>query len=195
MRTPDLVTVVVGADLPRTDNALTRRLGRLALRCLRWRVVGELPDRARLVIIVAPHTSNWDFVVGLAAKWALDVRAAWLGKHTLFRAPWGWFFRAVGGIPVNRGASSDVVAQTVAEFAARERLVLALAPQGTRRAGARWRTGFWHIAYGAGVPIVCVSLDYARREVRFGPTLQPQDPAADLATIQAHYAAVRGRRG
>ena len=158
-------------------------------------MAGELPDLPKFVAIVAPHSSNWDFVVGLLAKYAIGVRASFLGKHTLFRWPFGALFRHWGGIPVVRDASHDVVEQSVAEFARRDSLVLALAPQGTRKPVPRWRTGFYHIARGAAVPVLLVALDWRRKTVRFGPTLQlTGDFDGDMTMIQAAYADVRGRR-
>ncbi|HEY0994884.1 MAG TPA: lysophospholipid acyltransferase family protein [Gemmatimonadaceae bacterium] len=180
--------------LPRVGGPVRRAIGRAILRVMGWRFSGDIPNARQLVIIVAPHTSNWDFVVGFAAKIALSLRAKYLGKDSLFRAPWGWFFRITGGIPVDRTNSHRVVEQVVAEFARRDQMVLALAPEGTRKKVTEWRTGFWHIARGAGVPIVMVAFDFGTREIRLGPTLVPGDDlAADMARIRAHFATVRGR--
>jgi 1-acyl-sn-glycerol-3-phosphate acyltransferase len=182
-------------ELPRAANPLRRAFGRLLLRIIGWKVAGEMPNVRRLVIIVAPHTSNWDFVIGFAARAALGLRASWLGKHTLFRPPFGWFFRWVGGIPVVRSESRDLVSQTVAAFDSRERLALALAPEGTRSEGAEWRSGFWYIARGAGVPILPVALDWESRTLRLGPAMDPgEDPEAGIASIRNHFAGLRGRR-
>lgn len=181
-------------SVPYAGGPIRRAFGRLILRLLGWRFRGEIPDLRKFVIIVAPHTSNWDFVVGFAAKLVLSLGATYLGKDSLFRGPFGWFFRGTGGIPVDRSNSQRIVEQVVAEFARRERMVLALAPEGTRKKVAEWRTGFWHIARGAGVPILLVAFDFGRREIRIGPlvTTTP-DLAADMARIRAHYADVRGR--
>ena len=180
--------------LPRVGGPVRRAIGRAILRLMGWRFTGEIPNARKLVLIVAPHTSNWDFVVGFAAKLALSLRAKYLGKDSLFRAPWGWFFRITGGIPVDRGNSHRVVEQVVAEFARRDQMVLALAPEGTRKKVAEWRSGFWHIARGAGVPILMVAFDFGTREIRLGPALMPgEDLATDMARIRAHYATVRGR--
>ncbi|MDE3127508.1 MAG: lysophospholipid acyltransferase family protein [Gemmatimonadota bacterium] len=166
------------------------------LALLGWRVEGNLPAVHRAVIIVAPHTSNWDFVIGIAAKLGMGLHASWLGKHTLFRGPFGWFMRRLGGIPVDRSRPQDAVAQAVARFAASERMVLGLAPEGTRRAVPRWRSGYYHIAHGAGVPIVPVALDWPTRTLVVGPSVQPSDDMpADLAALGAFYQPWRGRRG
>ena len=189
------VQVTIGDAVPRRGGAFTRAFGRLGLAVAGWRLVGEIPDAPKFVAIVAPHTSNWDFVVGLLAKFALAVDAAWLGKHTLFRPPFGAIMRRWGGIPVDRAASHDVVAQTVAAFAARPRMVLAVAPEGTRKRVTAWRSGFYHIARGAGVPILLVALDWPHRTIRFGPTVTPTgDAEGDIARIRARYADVAGKR-
>jgi len=147
-----------------------------------WRVDGEVPDLPKFVIAVAPHTSNWDFVVGAATMFALDLRLSFIGKHTLFRWPVASVLRWMGGIPVDRGASHGLVGETVKAFASVGGRVLAIAPQGTRRRGARFRSGFLHIARGANVPVVLASLDYASRCLRLGPTFMAgEDVDAELA--------------
>jgi 1-acyl-sn-glycerol-3-phosphate acyltransferase len=159
-----------------------------------WRFEGRLPDVGRLVIIVAPHTSSWDFVIGIAAKIALGIRIRFLGKHTLFRPPLGWLMRALGGIPVRRETSTETVQRVVDQFAAADRMILALSPEGTRRKVERWRSGFWHIAHGAGVPILPVGLDFATRSIRIG---EPVDPGDDLdaavVRLKAWYHGIEGR--
>ena len=186
---------IVPASLPRRGSAFSSVIGRAGLRVLRWRVDGAFPDRAKFVIIAAPHSSNWDFVVGLCAKVGLRLDVSWLGKHTLFRAPWGWLFRFWGGLPVDRRASNDTVASVVERFASRDKLLLTVAPQGTRTKGAKWKSGFWHIARGAGVPIVPIAFDWDARTIRILPPIEPQDVDRDMETIQALYAPFRGRRG
>ena len=170
-------------------------LGRLALAALRFRVEGEVPDASKFVIAVAPHTSNWDFVVGAAAMFALDLRLAFIGKHTLFRGPFGPLMRWMGGIPVDRTSPHGVVEQSVDAFRRMEHRVLAIAPEGTRKRVPHFKSGFLHIARGAGVPVLLASLDYGARCVRLGPTVQPgEDVEADRKRIEAHFATVRGRR-
>lgn len=153
-----------------------------------------MPDLPRFVVIVAPHTSNWDFIAGLAAKWALGLDVRWLGKDTLFLPPLGWFMRAIGGVPVDRHSRHNVVEQSVREFNAREQFVLVLAPEGTRRRVPEWKSGFWHVAKQANVPICCVALDWGRMVVRLGPTSMPteEDAAAGIARVRSYYDDVRG---
>jgi len=146
------------------------------------------------VIIVAPHTSNWDFFVGLFVDLLLDLKASFLGKHSIFVWPVKGLLEWVGGIAVRRGSGENVVQQMVAEFATRDKLMLAIAPEGTRKKVAEWKTGFWHIARGAQVPIILVGLDYGRRVLTIGPTITPSDDLeGDLRAIKAHYATITPR--
>lgn len=173
---------------------MLRRLATLGLRLLRWRVRGEFPDAAKFVIVVAPHTSNWDFIVGFLAYLALELDTAWFGKASIFAWPFGPILRRFGGLPIRRGASENVVDRSIAESQQRSRFVLALAPEGTRRRVHSWRSGFYYIALGAGLPIVAVSLDFAKREIEVGPTYRPTgDYAVDLGRLLDRYARVAGR--
>ena len=185
----------LGDALPQRGNRAARAFGRAVLALLGWGIEGEVPNVPKLVIAVAPHTSNWDFVVGIAAMFALDLRLTFLGKHTLFRGPFDSLMRWMGGIPVDRSGAHGVVGDSVRAFEGSQRLVLALAPEGTRKGAARFHTGFLHIAREAGVPVLLTSLDYAVRRVRLGPLFEPTaDSEADRRRIEAHFAAVRGRR-
>jgi 1-acyl-sn-glycerol-3-phosphate acyltransferase len=184
----------VGDVVPRRDSALLRAFGRFVLWLLRWRIEGGIPDVPKLVIAVAPHTSNWDFVVGAAAMFALDLQLSFLAKHTLFRGPFGAAMRWMGGIPVDRASPHGLVGDAVAAFERSDRRLLAIAPQGTRSAGARYKSGFLHIAHGACVPVLYASLDYAARCVRLGPMFETcEDVDADLHRVESFYAGVRGK--
>jgi 1-acyl-sn-glycerol-3-phosphate acyltransferase len=185
----------LGLRVPRRRKPGLQRLGRAILRLLRWRIEGRMPDEPRFVIAVGPHTSNWDFIVGMAAMFALDIELSFLGKHTLFRGPLGMLMRALGGIAVDRAAHHGVVEQAIEAFRARRQLVLAIAPEGTRHGVTRLRSGCVHIAQGADVPIVIATLDGAARVVRLGPVLaQGAAPQVSLAALEAHFARVRGWR-
>jgi 1-acyl-sn-glycerol-3-phosphate acyltransferase len=185
----------VGSSVPRSGGAISRLVGTVALRLLRWRVEGGIADHPRYVAIIAPHTSNWDFVVGLAARYALRLDASWLGKHTLFRPPFGWIMRRWGGIAVDRTASHDVVSQTVAKFSSRPRVFLVITPEGTRAHVGRWRTGFWHIAKGAGVPILPIVFNWRDRVIRIGAPFVPgADVTSDIERLQGFFAGESGLR-
>ena len=185
----------LGSTIPRRGGPVTRVLARGLLRLGGWRVTGALPDVPRMVIIAAPHTSNWDFVVGVLCLYAAGFRVSFLGKDTLFRPPLGWFMRWLGGRPVDRSAAQGMVAETIRVIRESPRFVLALAPEGTRKRVSRWRAGFWHVARGAGLPIALGYFDYGAREVGFGPILEPgADFEQDLGEIQAFYRTKRGKR-
>ena len=184
----------LGSEIPRRGNAAVRAFGRGLLRLLGWRVEGEMPNLPKFVAAVAPHTSNWDFVVGAAAMFALDLKIEFIGKHTLFRGPLAPVMRWMGGIPVDRSSAHGVVGEAVAAFARVDRRILAIAPQGTRRPVPRFKTGFLHIARGAGVPVMLAAFDYDARVIRFGPTLEiGEDIEAERARIEALFAPIRGR--
>ena len=150
-----------------------------------WRIEGDVPDLPKMVIIAAPHTTNWDFIVGIAAKLALGLSVLWLGKASLFRFPLSGLMRALGGLPVDRATSNNVVVGIVRQFETRDQLVLGLAPEGTRKRVPRWRTGFYHIARGAHVPIVTVALNWEARALQIGPPfVTTGDADADLQELQ-----------
>jgi len=185
----------VGARVPRRGGAITRALGRAMLAAMRFRLEGEVPDLPKFVVAVAPHTSNWDFVVGMATMFALDLKLSFLGKHTLFRGPFAPMLRWMGGIAVDRSHPEGVIDQAVAAFAEKDQCVLAIAPEGTRRRVAHFKSGFLRIAQGAHVPVLLASLDFGRRRVVLGPLAQTTgDVAADIARIEAYFAPVRGCR-
>lgn len=181
--------------IPRRGSSAWRWLGRAVLRAAGWRLDGTFPDAAKLVIAVAPHTSNWDFLYGAAAMFALDLKATFIGKHTLFVWPLSVFLRWMGGIPVDRRAAQGVVGEAVASFRESRQLVLVIAPEGTRRKVARYKTGFLHIAHGAGVPVLLVGLDYAARCIRIGPAFAVgEDIESERVRVEAHFARIPGKR-
>jgi 1-acyl-sn-glycerol-3-phosphate acyltransferase len=185
----------VPPQIPRKRRLLLRWLGKAILRLSGWRLELNLPDTPKFIIIAAPHTSNWDFVYGMAAILALDLDIHWYAKHTLFQGVWGGFFRALGGLPVDRSAAGQLVAQTTRIFAEHEQLIIALAPEGTRRHVPKWKRGFYHMARAAGVPVVTACLDYGRRVCGTGPVFVPTgDWDADMAPVFAYYRSVRARR-
>ena len=185
---------ILGDQIPQRGNAFTRAAGRFVLRLTGWHFKGNFPNVPQFVLIVAPHTSNWDFPVGLQAMFALGLRCVYLGKHTMFRWPLGALMRWLGGVPVDRSSAHNVVFQTTALFRAHERLVLIVSPEGTRKKLAKWRTGFWFVARGAGVPIVPIAFDYSTRTFRIFPPFVPTDDRdADFAILRACYRANMAR--
>lgn len=152
-----------------------------------WRVVGDFPPALeKAVLVVAPHTSNWDFIVLVLTKFTLGVHVSFIGKHTLFWGPLGWWLRHLGGIPVDRSHPGGVVDEVVARMRAAECMYFALAPEGTRRLTAGWKTGFHRVAVNVGVPVVPVIIDAGRREVRIA------DPVAFTGDIDADFAQLAG---
>jgi 1-acyl-sn-glycerol-3-phosphate acyltransferase len=167
----------------------SRGLGALYLRLAGWRIEGRFPDAAKAVVIAAPHTSNWDLPLMLAIAYGLGIRPAWLGKRELFRWPIGRLMRALGGLPVDRAAPQNLVQQAAERFRTVDRLHLVIPPSGTRSRATHWKSGFYHIARGGRVPIVCAFLDYRRRVGGIGPVLIPSgNVTEDMARIRAFYA-------
>lgn len=157
-----------------------RFMVRLILRALGWRMEGAAPRLDKYVLIMAPHTSNWDFPLMLAARIEFRVSAAWMGKAALFRWPFGTLLRALGGIAVERSSRNDAVKQMAGVIQRAERIVLAIPPEGTRKRAEFWKSGFYHIAQAAQVPIVLTYLDYGRKRAGFGPVLDSTLPAEVL---------------
>jgi 1-acyl-sn-glycerol-3-phosphate acyltransferase len=174
----------------------------ISLACLKisgWRVEGRLPDIPKYIIIAAFHTSNWDFVIGLFAAFVLKAKAYWIGKDNLFRPPFDSFFHWIGGIPINRRQSQNMVSQIIKVFQEHEsqeheRLTVAMAPEGTRGKAPYWKTGFYHIALGARIPVVLAFIDYRRKACGIGPVMIPTgNIEADMRKISAYYANVTGK--
>jgi 1-acyl-sn-glycerol-3-phosphate acyltransferase len=163
------------------------------LRLAGWQVVAAVPMPMKCVVIFYPHTSNWDFVIGLLAKWALGVDFRWLGKHTLFRTPFARWFVRWGGIPVDRGNPAGVARDIDRAFREHEDFRLVIAPEGTRRRTDHWKSGFHRIARSAHVPLGLAFIDRATRRIGIGAWMPVGDDApADLAAIRAFYADKRG---
>jgi len=156
-----------------------------------WRIDGKAPDAKKFVIVGAPHTSNWDFMIFLAATHKLGIRPSFIGKHTLFRGLLKRLMYDMGGIPIDRSKRANYVEQVVAAFAKRDELALVIAPEGTRGTDGSWKSGFYHIAMGAGVPIVPAWLNLGQRRVKIGEPIMPTgDYRADLAKIAEFYRTV-----
>ena len=170
-------------------------VARLWMAVFRWDVEGEPPEGVRrAVVIAAPHTSNWDLPHMLAASFIFRLRFSWMGKHTLFAPPFGWFFRWMGGVAVDRRAAHGMVKEIARTFEGTERLALAVPPSGTRQRADHWKSGFYWIAVEAEVPVLMCYLDYRTRRAGIGPLLIPSgDIRADMEIIRAFYAGRRGK--
>jgi len=184
------------ASIGRRGGALTRLVGRLILRALGWRVEGNLPDRTKLVAVVAPHSSNWDFLVGIGLVFAWNLRVRYIGKKELFRFPLGPLMYWLGGIAVDRKAPTGLIDQVVDEFDRSPQILLGITPEGTRTPGARWKAGFYWIARRSGAAILPVYLDWGRKVIGIWPAFDPtESPQEDLAYLVAKYALIPRRDG
>jgi 1-acyl-sn-glycerol-3-phosphate acyltransferase len=185
----------VGDQIHRRGNILTKAVSASLMFLTGWRFEGQLPNLRKFVLIVAPHTSNWDFPVGVMAMFALGIRGTFLGKDTLFKPPFGFIFRWLGGVPVDRFSKNNVVDQTIALFQARDQMILAISPEGTRKVIDRWRTGFYWVAVGAKVPIVPVAFDFPRkRYIIHAPQEMTGDPERDIAHLRSFFRASQAYR-
>jgi 1-acyl-sn-glycerol-3-phosphate acyltransferase len=184
----------VPALAPQFAPSIAGRVCRWILARCGWRMAGELPNVAKMVVIAAPHSSNWDVVWGLLFKVGLRLDVHFIGKREAFFWPLGPLLRRFGGIAIDRKAAHGVVGAMRRQFETREGFWLAIAPEGTRKKVKEWKSGFWRIAREAGVPIQPVYFHYPERIVGFGPLFHPTDDAdADMARIRAFYAPWQGK--
>lgn len=175
-------------------NVMLRLLSLACFKLMRWDMEGEFPEHHRCVMIAAPHTSNWDGVIMCGFAFVFRIRIFWLAKASLFRAPFGTIMRWFGGIAVDRNRAHDLVAQAVEVFNGNDKVILTVPPEGTRSRVAKWKSGFYHIAHGAQVPIVLGFLDYKRRRGGvLGEFLPTGDFEQDLQQIQACYKGIEGK--
>ena len=183
-----------GDAVPKRGNRLVQTGTLLAMAVFGWRIEASVPNLPKFVLVGAPHTSNWDFVLAMLTVLALGIRISWMGKHTLFRPPFGWFYTWLGGVPIERDSKSGIVEQIIETFKKRDRFIIGVTPEGTRKKVKEWKTGFYHIAEGAKVPLVMVRFDYGRRVMAVGPTFEPSgDLDGDLTKIKALFEGVQGR--
>ncbi|HCR70963.1 MAG TPA: glycerol acyltransferase [Anaerolineae bacterium] len=170
-----------------------RQISNLIMFLAGWRVDGKLPNIPKYVLIGAPHTSNWDFVLFLGIIFHLKVDARYMGKAELFRFPYGWFFYYCGGIPVDRKKSTGLVEQMVEACNKNDKFILTIAPEGTRHKVTEWKTGFHRIAKGAGIPIVMAKVDGAKKTVYVGEVFHPtENMDADMVLIQEAFKGIVG---
>ncbi len=177
-----------GSRPPSLTSRLVRGLLLWLFRLKGWKLEGQAPTSKRCVIIGAPHSSNWDFVFFIGATHAFGIKPNFMGKSSLFRWPLRRFMFDMGGVPVDRTAKGNYAQAMIAEFGKREEFALVIAPEGTRGAVTKWRSGFYHIAFGAGVPIVCAWVDNRNMRGGLGLEIMPTgDYGADMARIADFY--------
>ena len=175
-------------------NTIMRWLSVLGLKLIGWKVEGIVPAEQKYVLIAAPHTSNWDFPVTLMVCFALRLRVYWMGKSSLFPPVLGHIMRWLGGIPVDRSKSGNLVQGTVDAFHANQRLTVIVPPEGTRGKVTHWKTGFYYIALGAGVPIALGYLDFKRKAGGIGKMFNVSgDIEADMLQIREFYCGISGK--
>ncbi|MFD0797117.1 1-acyl-sn-glycerol-3-phosphate acyltransferase [Maribacter chungangensis] len=162
---------------------------------LKWSLVGDFPsDVKKCVIIVVPHTSWWDFILGLLVRKIWQEQINYIGKKSLFDSPFGWFFKWTGGAPIDRSKSSDTVTAIAKIFKERDTFRLTIAPEGTRKKVTQWKTGFYFIAKAANVPIVMVAFDFGNKQIKVSPPHFPtEDQESDFKTYETFFKGVKGK--
>jgi 1-acyl-sn-glycerol-3-phosphate acyltransferase len=171
-----------------------QKLGHFILRLFHWKVIGELPKDKKYLVVVAPHTSNWDFAVGLFTRFAIGVKIHFLAKNQLFFFPLGVFLKLLGGAAVDRSKKNKTVDQVVEMFQSRDEFRLAITPEGTRSPVTRWKEGFYHIARQAGLPIVMVGFDYSLKTVVIKRPFWPSgDIEKDFPQVLEFFRTIKGR--
>jgi len=169
-------------------------VGRLWLWVFGWRTEGVVPEVARAVFVAAPHTTGWDLPFTLGVAWSMGMRVSWVGKDSLFKGAFGWFFRALGGVAVVRDQKLSQVQRIAAAMRGQERVFLVIAPSGSRAKQEHWKSGFLHIAREAQVPILLAFLDYSRKAGGLGPLLNPTgNLSTDMDQVRAFYKDVKGK--
>ena len=172
---------------------LLRKIARFGINISGWTIKGMVPDEERIVIIAAPHTSNWDFVLAMLAIFGLNIKLRWLGKHTIFKPGFKNFFKWLGGIPVYRDNPSNLIDNVVKIVKREKSIVIAMTPEGTRKKVKRWKTGFLRIAKQTHSKILLISIDAPTKSIEIGKVFNPTGNSEDdLAFIQKYYSSFRG---
>ena len=160
-----------------------------------WKIINEFPKLNKYILIAAPHTSWVDFPIAILAKFATGLKANYIGKASLFKAPFGFFFRWLGGAPVDRSKNNNAVDAIIAIFNTKDRFILGLSPEGTRKKVNEFKTGFYYIAKGAGVPIVMATLDFEHKEIRVSdPYYTTNDRKADFEHFYSYFRGIKGKK-
>lgn len=185
----------LGPRVPRRRNPITRWIGRLALRILGWELSGEWPDEPKLIVAVAPHSSNMDFILSVAVFWGLNLRTSYLAKRSLFWFPLGTVMHWLGGIPVDRAAPGGLVGTLVRTFRDSSQLVVGITPAGTRGDVQSWKSGFARIAEEAGVPVLPAIINYDERTIYLRPMIPPDRSAEEILAATQAAASIGSPRG
>ena len=180
----------LGPRVPRRNNPITRFIGRLGLRLLGWRMRGEWPDEPKLIVALAPHSSNFDFILSVAVFWGLNLRTSFLAKKSVFWFPLGIVMRFLGGIPVDRENPQSMVEDLAAHFGASEQLVIGITPEGTRSGVSSWKSGFARIAAAAQVPVLPAIVNYNEKMIYFQPVIAGTGSATAILTATQAAASV-----
>ena len=173
---------------------ISQWIGRTVLKSMGWKVAGSIPNEKRILIVAAPHTSNWDFVIGMGALLGLNAKIRWIGKHTLFKPGISWFFRWLGGIPVNRKNPASLI-EDVSNMIKKDRgLMIGVAPEGTRKKINRWKTGFLRIAKTTQSKILFISIDAPSKTIKIANTLftPTEDKENDLEFVKSYFRNFKG---
>lgn len=185
----------IGPNTPRMGNGLTRWIGDMILNSMGWTIHGELPNLKKAIIIGGPHTSNWDLFLAMGSMLSVGLKFSWMMKKEAFFWPLGGLWKAMGGIPIDRGADIDVIGQMKTAFAAKDKIWLGITPEGTRSKVERYKTGYLRIAKGVGVPLFIVGLDSVNKRVVLDRLWEPDgeidtENAAIKAYIESHYVGI-----
>ena len=172
---------------------ILRKIGRFGINISGWTIKGQVPDEERIVIIAAPHTSNWDFILAMLTIFGLNIKLRWLGKHSIFKPGFKKFFEWLGGIPVYRDNPSTLIKNVVDIVKKEKSIVIAMTPEGTRKKVKRWKTGFLRIAKQTQSKILLISIDAPTKSIEIGKIFNPTgDSEEDLEFIQKYYSSFRG---
>jgi 1-acyl-sn-glycerol-3-phosphate acyltransferase len=184
----------INGEPPIGGNRFTAWLGRSLLSITGWKIVGKLPHYKKMVIAVAPHTSNWDFFLGVAVLFALRIRIRFLGKHSIFVPVVKLVLQRLGGIPVDRRSKHGVVDQVVKQFDQQDKMILAMSPEGTRSPIYPWKTGFLAVAHQAQVPVQLIGFDFKHKTIEIGLVVHPSgDLEHDLQTVYKYFSTIHAK--
>ena len=175
----------LGDAIPQRKHPIRKLIGRAIFKLIGWKLEGDLPNKSKLVLVALPHSSNFDFILALSVIWGWGLKLNYVGKHTLFKFPYGLFFRAVGGIPVDRRSPQGLIEKMTAEFNSRSSLMLGIAPEGSRNSDGSLKAGFARIAKAASAPVLPVVVNYKTKTLILGKLI------TDLSDVESIIGAVR----